>query len=188
MAAKATITRRAAIVGAAAASVSVISPALGSVYRSGAQSADDQLIELVDHFKQDAMAIDPSITGLWLGHDATIPGRRSAVVSLYLEREHAPFVRKGKPKPDPLVVAIAAYRAAMDEYNSTPHPTNELADAHAAVSYEPPLAVLQNWKSPAASYAGAIEALKLAVEEVATFGGGGAGAPMIAAALAYLER
>lgn len=62
------ITRRAAIVGAAAATT--ISPALAKVYRTGVTDTNTMLVELADRFKEDAKAIDPSIKGAWFGHDA----------------------------------------------------------------------------------------------------------------------
>jgi hypothetical protein len=73
-----------------------ISPSLGKAYRSGAKSVDQLLVELVDQFKLDAMAIDPTITGAWLARDMTMRGRDpgGAVHGLFLERENSPLVRK----------------------------------------------------------------------------------------------
>lgn len=80
---------------AGAASVERISPALSAVYRSGAETIDAQLTELVDQFKRDAMAIDPTITGLWMGKDLTFDDRpHGAVQSVFLERDHAPFAQR----------------------------------------------------------------------------------------------
>lgn len=70
-----------------------ISPTLGKVYRSGAATTDQLLVELCDQFKLDAKAIDPTITGLWLYRDLTAPNRdpRGAVSGFFIEREHAPL-------------------------------------------------------------------------------------------------
>lgn len=75
---------------------SAITPTLGAAYRSGAQSADQLLVDLADRFIADAMAIDPTITGGWLYRDLTAPGRddRGAVQGILLEREHAPLCRR----------------------------------------------------------------------------------------------
>lgn len=74
---------------------SKISPALGAAYRSGAVTPDQLLVELADQFKRDAMAIDPTITGMWLARDLTMEGRdlRGVVNGIILERAHSPFVR-----------------------------------------------------------------------------------------------
>lgn len=78
---------------AAAASVTAISPALGAAYRSGAKTIDQLLVELADQFKRDAMAIDPTITGMWLSRDMTMEGRdlSGAPAGIFLERAHAPL-------------------------------------------------------------------------------------------------
>ncbi len=100
------ITRRAALRAipaitaavAAPAAATAISPALSKVYRDGAVSIDDQLSALVTQFKTDAMAIDPSIKGAWVGRDMTIEGRTAAVMQIFLERDSNPFVqRRRKP-------------------------------------------------------------------------------------------
>ena len=75
-----------------------ISPSLGRAYRSGAATVDQLLVELADQFIADAKAIDPTITGGWMYRDLTRGGRErdphGAVQGFYLEREHAPLVRK----------------------------------------------------------------------------------------------
>lgn len=73
--------------------VTKISPAMSIALRSGASTVDQLLVELVDQFKRDAMAIDPTITGLWLYRDQTMPGRDlgGAVQGLFLDRAHAPL-------------------------------------------------------------------------------------------------
>jgi hypothetical protein len=73
-------------------SAAKIPPALATVYRSGAVGTHQELVELVDQFKRDAMAIDPSITGIWMFTDQTIPDLPHGLVQgLYIEREHAPL-------------------------------------------------------------------------------------------------
>ena len=75
----------------------MISPAVGAAYRSGAGTVDQLLVELVDQFRLDAMTIDPTITGLWLYRDLTAPDRdpKGAVQGFFLERAHAPLCRTG---------------------------------------------------------------------------------------------
>jgi hypothetical protein len=84
------ITRRAAIVGAAA-TVTAISPALGAAYRSGAKSTDQLLVELADQFKRDAMAVDPTITGIWLCRDMRMESNYAGAPNAII------FERKGEP-------------------------------------------------------------------------------------------
>lgn len=73
--------------------VSKLSPALGNALRSGATTTDQLLVELVDQFKLDAMAIDPTILGVWLYRDMTMLGRdpSGAVQGLFIERKHSPL-------------------------------------------------------------------------------------------------
>lgn len=78
------------------ASEFAISPTLARVYRTGAQSVDDQLSELATQFKTDAMTIDPTIKGMWVVNDLTHPDRDSAFQAIYFERENAPFTSKPK--------------------------------------------------------------------------------------------
>lgn len=76
--------------------VTAISPTLGKVFRSSGRDVDTQLKVLVDQFKEDAKAIDPTIKGAWIGHDMSLDDREQALMSIYFERDHAPFVRRSK--------------------------------------------------------------------------------------------
>lgn len=84
-------------VAGAGVSVSTISPAVAAVYRSGAIDIDDQLAELAAQFKRDAMVIDPTISGMWLGADMTFKGRDAAVFSITFEREGSEFLKPRRP-------------------------------------------------------------------------------------------
>ncbi|MBL8576126.1 MAG: hypothetical protein JNK47_02785 [Mesorhizobium sp.] len=95
------MTRRTVLAaGAAAASTTAISPALGRVYRNmkSEASIDAHLNELACQFVADAKAIDPTIKGGWVCNSLMLEGRdpAGAVVSIYLEREQEPFVRRRK--------------------------------------------------------------------------------------------
>ena len=85
---------------------------------------------------------------------------------------------------DPLLKAIAAYRAGMNDYNLNAPDDNDAADAYADVSYGPPMRILDEWSQPARTLQGAIEALRLLAETPhCTFT-----ESMIAAALGYFDR
>lgn len=87
---------------------------------------------------------------------------------------------------DPLLKAIADYRAGLAAYNATPDcVTNAIEDQVIACTYGPPMAVLNNWEEPAQSLEGAVEALRTAVDE-----GGYSGLldQMLKAALGYFDR
>lgn len=103
MADQAHITRRSALVGAAAvaASVSVIPPALARVYRTGAKDVDTQLKVLADQFYQDAKLIDPTITGAWFGydHDPKLEGR-DPLFTLIFERGESEALRRSRAMRD----------------------------------------------------------------------------------------
>lgn len=85
-------------VAGAGVSVSTISPAVAAVYRSGAMDIDDQLAELAAQFKRDAMVIDPTIVGMWLGSDMSFAGRGRdrAIFSIAFEREDSVFQKPGR--------------------------------------------------------------------------------------------
>jgi hypothetical protein len=58
------------------------------------RDADAQLRDLADQFKLDAMAIDPTVTGMWGYYDETINDRDSAFQGLFLERKGSPLIRR----------------------------------------------------------------------------------------------
>jgi len=93
----------------------------------------------------------------------------------------------GSTSPDPLVAAIAAFRAAMAEFDRTPHPTDKVADAHSATTWEPLLKALEEWSQPARSLDGAIAALRLAHEEQCNFHGSELATSMVRAAVRYFD-
>ncbi len=82
------ISRRAAIVGAAASTAALAVPA-------AAAERSTTLLQLAMKFRDEAIALDPSIEGFWVGFDETMAGTRDErVQSVYFTRSHAPFVRK----------------------------------------------------------------------------------------------
>lgn len=83
------ITRRAALVGAAVSSVALAVPAAAAVKPATIEA-------LAEKFKADASALDPRITECWLGYDELADGpREMRVMSIYLGRSETPFVRPG---------------------------------------------------------------------------------------------
>ncbi|MBN9333275.1 hypothetical protein [Devosia sp.] len=94
-----------------------------------------------------------------------------------------------KIRHDPLAEAIANYRdglASFEAYSRT-DVTDEERDAFAEKSYQPPMGILDVWDRPATSHHGAVEALRLAAEENAQFGGSGMVGALLYAALAYFD-
>jgi hypothetical protein len=92
---------------------------------------------------------------------------------------------------DPLIDAINAYRIGLADYEAfaSTSVTDEERDAYAELSYQPPMAVLDEWKNPAASVEGAVQALSLAVDQYKLWGGGDTiTANMLRAALGYFEQ
>ena len=114
-----------------------------------------------------------------LGAIASIPAIGGATAALAVAAISQPA--------DPLLDAIHAYRAGLADYNANAPDDNDLADAYVDLSYGPPLEVLDEWEEPATTRRGAIEALKLAIEENETFPLSSVGGPLLAAALAYFE-
>jgi hypothetical protein len=86
MADSALITRRAAIVAAAA--IAAVRPVYGVM-------PSQTLESLAAKFRDDVMALDSRITRVWLGYDETIPGsREDRVMCVFFERPTTPFVRR----------------------------------------------------------------------------------------------
>jgi len=90
--------------------------------------------------------------------------------------------------PENLGLAIAAYRSGVAEYDAASHADNETADAHARVSYEPPLDLLTDWREPAANFEEALAALELALEEVTSFHCSPMAQAMLTAGVGYLRQ
>ncbi|CDX28967.1 hypothetical protein MPLSOD_110106 [Mesorhizobium sp. SOD10] len=90
--------------------------------------------------------------------------------------------------PDPLLDAIAAFRASMADYEKNAPDDSDLADAYAEITYAPAMTVIEDWDQPATSKRGAVEALRLVLEEMASFQASPMVPPLVTAALAYLER
>lgn len=88
---------------------------------------------------------------------------------------------------DPLLDAVAAFRAGMADYNANAPQDDAGANAYSLISWKPPHAVLANWTAPATTRNGAMAALRLAVDEEET-GDSPLVGPMMRAALAYLEQ
>jgi hypothetical protein len=82
---------------------------------------------------------------------------------------------------------VAAYRAALLDYNENAPDDNEGADAYADATYGPWFEALGKWNRPAETLPEAIAALKLALLEAESFYSTEPVAPMIRAALAFLE-
>lgn len=88
---------------------------------------------------------------------------------------------------DPIIAAIAAYRDGMRRFNETPFSDDE-SDKMIEVTYGPPMRTLMEWQEPARSQRGAIEALRMAKDEMSHHADSDVAAAMVAAALAYLEE
>ena len=87
---------------------------------------------------------------------------------------------------DPILTAIARYRAGLKDYDANAPQDDAGAKAYIHVSYAPPMRVLEAWTEPAVSVDGAVEALRLARDENETGDSDIVGA-MLSAALAYFE-
>lgn len=87
MAAKALITRRAALVGALASSAALALPAVAAVtVKKTKTQIDNDLCVLTREFIKAAKALDPSIKGAWIGNDVT-RYHRGKVHAVYFERK-----------------------------------------------------------------------------------------------------
>jgi len=88
---------------------------------------------------------------------------------------------------DPIVTAIADYRAGMEAFGTLPEMTKEDEARAAAATYEPPTEVLENWNRPAETRAGAIAALELVRDGLDHYVDASIAVPLIAAVLGFLR-
>ncbi|UXN69885.1 hypothetical protein N8A98_22200 [Devosia neptuniae] len=89
---------------------------------------------------------------------------------------------------DPILVAIRKFRdsSAAFEAMTSPDTTAEI-DAQVEQTYGPHEAILVEWTKPAQTHQGAVEALRLAVEQNSPYNGSVIADRMVVAALAYLD-
>jgi hypothetical protein len=95
------------------------------------------------------------------------------------------------PTVDPLLDAIRAYHAGMAAYNSISSEDWSLYGGEEVViekTYGPPLEAIQQWERPATTRDGAIEALRLALEEASLFSAEDTVSRMLQAAITYFEQ
>lgn len=88
---------------------------------------------------------------------------------------------------DPLLDAIADYRRGLANFEALTGVSDQERDAFADISYAPPMAILDEWDRPAATLEGAIEALRMAVDENRDSKGSDMVTSMLYAALAYFD-
>lgn len=89
-----------------------------------------------------------------------------------------------QPSYDPLLEAIDAYLAGLDDFNKN---APELDwEAYADRSFEPPLKVLSRWTQPAWTRQGALKALQIAMDDAHGVYGSEAAERMVKAAIGYL--
>lgn len=90
---------------------------------------------------------------------------------------------------DPLLETIRAYRRAYEDFeHNHPREDDEATDKYADETYGPHLARLQQWRGPATSMEGAIEALRISLDDEGGVKDSDASDCMTSAALAYLEN
>lgn len=89
---------------------------------------------------------------------------------------------------DPLLDVINAFRSAMKDYCDNAPDDDDAADAYAEVTYAPAMKVIEHWNSPAVTKEGAVEAIRLAVQEARDFANSEMLRPLLAAALGYFEQ
>lgn len=124
------------------------------------------------------------------GSSATVPAiisRRAVLTGAFALAAAA----KAATPSDPLLDAIAAYRAGAEAFTAikeTDWPLYGGEQVVIAETYGLPLNALEEWKRPAETHQGALEALRFAHEESLAFQSAPTVVAMVAAALAYFER
>ena len=104
-----------------------------------------------------------------------------------MKPNHVPAAGEAMPKTDadPLVAAINAYRAALDDFRKNAPDDDKGADAFAEETYVKAEKVLENWSEPATSMAAAIEALRVSQANANGCQGTPAADRMIEVAMGY---
>lgn len=90
------------------------------------------------------------------------------------------------PAPDPLLEAIRLYQRGLEDFNIQAVPDADWG-AVADSTYAPHLAALSEWEQPAASFEGAVEALRISLTEEDGVYGCRAADRMVKAAYDYLK-
>lgn len=93
----------------------------------------------------------------------------------------------GRKIEDPLLDAIHAYQAGLEDFNRNAPEDDEGSIAYAQVSYIPHLVRLDEWNEPARTREGAIEALRISLTNKGGVYGCEAADRMVQAAIGYLE-
>lgn len=124
-------------------------------------------------------ANDPAAIAVAPGHGSTNPGREK-------EMNEATNTTAAPPAPDPLLETIRAYQRGLADFNVKAvgdADYNLIADA----TYGPHLSTLTEWDHPAASFEGAVEALRISLTEEDGVYGCDAADRMVKAAYDFLK-
>ena len=93
-----TMSRRTALLTAAASTVALAVPPAYAEQRNGSEPPAINIEELAERFRDAAMDLDPRITECWLGYDELADGPRDMrVMHVYFGRKGTPFVSPARP-------------------------------------------------------------------------------------------
>lgn len=88
---------------------------------------------------------------------------------------------------DALVSVVLAFQQAQIDFHALTPCSDDIANAFADDHMAPAMRAVENWTAPAISHAGAVAAIRLALEEAEGFESSSLIPPLLRAALAYLE-
>lgn len=95
-------------------------------------------------------------------------------------------IQIGNKPPDPILLVIQQFRVGLASFNAMPSCENQEEElARVAQTFGPAMDALETWDQPVQSHEGAVEALRLAVEENA---GSAIAVKMVIAALGYFDQ
>lgn len=93
-----------------------------------------------------------------------------------------------QPDHDPLLEIIHAYRQGLVDFNlKAPTHSNEAFDAYADATFHPPMEAMEAWEGPTPTLRSAMEAVRVAFEELRDCGDTDFVLPMLAAAVAHFD-
>lgn len=127
------VTRRAAMLGAAASTAALAVPVASVAMAHAEPELPANIEQLAETFRDAAMKLDPRINECWVGYDELAKGPRDMrVMSVYLGRADTPFVSPPQPLKPTITELFGQWRDASYDSVRDANETDEEGDARFA--------------------------------------------------------
>lgn len=105
------MSRRAALLTAAASTVALAVPVAAATENHGSEPRATNIEELAEQFRDAATKLDPRITECWLGYDEIADGPRDMrVMHVYFSRKDTPFRSPPQPRSETITDLFEQWR------------------------------------------------------------------------------